>query len=308
MKKTTKKLLLSGIALSMLFLLSGCVRTVNGKPAGFIWESLGKPMEKVIQYFANDLGLGFGWGIIAVTIIVRFIILPLGIYQAQKAAYQTEKMAFLKPYLGPIQERMKTASTQEEKLAAQADYMAAQRQYGVSMFGGIGCLPLLIQMPFFSALYFAARYTDGIQGTHFLWFPLDKPDLLLTAIIAALYFFQSWLSMAAVPEEQRAQMKSMMYTMPIMMAFFGFSSPAGVTLYWFVGGFFAIAQQLITTYIIKPRLRQKVEREFAKNPPQPFKSSATARKDVTPTNEAVSKAIQTKKPSKRNAGKQHQKR
>ncbi|MDY4510309.1 membrane protein insertase YidC [Streptococcus hyovaginalis] len=306
MKKSTKKILLSGLALSMLLFLSGCVRTVNGKPAGFVWDTLGKPMEKVIQYFANDLGLGFGLGIIAVTIIVRIIILPLGLYQAQKAAYQSEKMAYLKPYLGPIQERMKTAATQEEKLAAQADFMAAQRQYGVSMFGGIGCLPLLIQMPFFSALYFAARYTNGIQGSQFLWFALDKPDLLLTAIIAALYFFQSWLSMKAVPEEQRAQMKSMMYSMPLMMAFFGFSSPAGVSLYWFIGGFFAIAQQLITTYVIKPRLRQKVEAEFAQNPPKPFKSSGNSRKDVTPSNSPIEDAIESKKP-KRNAGKQNRK-
>ncbi|MEQ9764656.1 membrane protein insertase YidC [Streptococcus jiangjianxini] len=302
MKKSTKKLILSGMAVSMLFFLSGCVRTVNGKPAGFIWDTIGKPMEKVIQYFANDLGLGFGLGIIAVTIIVRLLILPLGLYQSQKAAYQSEKMAFLKPYLGPIQERMKSATTQEEKLAAQADFMAAQRQYGVSMFGGIGCLPLLIQMPFFSALYFAARYTNGIQGSRFLWFSLDKPDLLLTAIIVALYFFQSWLSMATVPEEQRAQMKTAMYSMPLMMAFFGFSSPAGVTLYWFVGGFFAIAQQLITTYIIKPRLRKKVEEEFAKNPPKAFKSTSTSRKDVTPAAKPAQGAIQTK--SKRNAGKQ----
>lgn len=286
----------------MLLFLSGCVRTEHGKPVGFIWNTFGKPMEKVIQYFANDLGFGFGLGIIAVTIIVRLIILPLGLYQAQKAAYQSEKMAFLKPYLGPIQERMKSATTQEEKLAAQADFMAAQRQYGVSMFGGIGCLPLLIQMPFFSALYFAARYTNGIQDSHFLWFSLDKPDLLLTAIIVALYFFQSWLSMATVPEEQRAQMKTAMYSMPLMMAFFGFSSPAGVTLYWFVSGFFAIAQQLITTYIIKPRLRKKVEEEFAKNPPKPFKSNAATRKDVTPTTKSTQGAIQTK--SNRNAGKQ----
>lgn len=301
MKKLTKKLFFSGFALSLLLFLSGCVRTEHGKPVGFVWNTIGKPMEKVIQYFANDLGLGFGLGIIAVTIIVRLIILPLGLYQSQKAAYQAEKMAYLKPFLGPIQERMKSATTQEEKLAAQADFMAAQRQYGVSMFGGIGCLPLLIQMPFFSALYFAARYTNGIQGSQFLWFSLDKPDLLLTAIIVALYFLQSWLSVAAVPEEQRAQMKTAMYSMPLMMAFFGFSSPAGVTLYWLVGGFFAIAQQLLTTYVIKPRLRQKVEAEFAKNPPKPFKSNATARKDVTPTANPT-RAIQTK--SNRNAGKQ----
>ncbi|MFU2164470.1 membrane protein insertase YidC [Streptococcus pluranimalium] len=303
MKKSNQPLRLAGLGLTVLLVLSGCVRTEHGKPVGLVWETIGRPMEKVIQYFANDLGLGFGLGIIAVTIIVRLIILPLGLYQAQKAAYQSEKMAYLKPYLGPIQERMKTATTQEEKLAAQTDFMAAQRQYGVSMFGGIGCLPLLIQMPFFSALYFAARYTHGIQGSHFLWFALDKPDLPLTAIIVALYFFQSWLSMAAVPEEQRAQMKTAMYSMPLMMAFFGFSSPAGVTLYWLVGGFFAIAQQLLTTYLIKPHLRQKVEEEFAKNPPKAFKSATSSPKDVTPT--ATSMLEKNQPNSKRNAGKQH---
>ena len=104
MKKLTKKLFFSGFALSLLLFLSGCVRTEHGKPVGFVWNTIGKPMEKVIQYFANDLGLGFGLGIIAVTIIVRLIILPLGLYQSQKAAYQSEKMAYLKPFLGPIQE------------------------------------------------------------------------------------------------------------------------------------------------------------------------------------------------------------
>ena len=56
---------------------------------------------------------------------------------------------------------MKNASTQEEKLLAQQELMAAQRENGVSMFGGVGCLPLLIQMPFFSALFFAAQHTKG---------------------------------------------------------------------------------------------------------------------------------------------------
>ena len=71
------------------------------------------------------------------------------------------KDELLKTYPWANQERMKNASTQEEKLLAQQELMAAQRENGVSMFGGVGCLPLLIQMPFFSALFFAAQHTKG---------------------------------------------------------------------------------------------------------------------------------------------------
>jgi len=73
------------------------------------------------------------------------------------------------------------------------------------------------------------------------------------------------LSIQQVPEEQRKQMAATMYSMPIMMIFFGISSPAAVILYWFVGGIFSIIQQLITNYIIKPRLKEKVAEEFKKN-------------------------------------------
>ena len=115
--------------------------------------------------------------------------------------------------------------------------------------GGVGCLPLLIQLPFFSALYYAARYTPGVLHDHFLWFNLNSRDFPLIIIIAALYYFQSWLSIQQVPEEQRKQMAVTMYSMPIMMIVFGISSPAAVILYWFVGGIFSIIQQLITRFI-----------------------------------------------------------
>lgn len=74
------------------------------------------------------MDLGFGLAIILVTIIVRCIILPLGLYQSWKASYQSEKMAYLKPIFAPINERMRNATTQEEKLAAQTELMAAQKK------------------------------------------------------------------------------------------------------------------------------------------------------------------------------------
>ena len=162
--KKNKLALLASMGLASLVFLSGCVSVdrKTGNPTGLIWDLLGRPMGEAIKFFANNLGLGFGIGIIIVTLIVRLIILPLGLYQSWKATYQSEKMNYLKPILGPIQERMKNASSQEEKLLAQQELMAAQRENGVSMFGGVGCLPLLIQMPFFSALFFAAQHTKGV--------------------------------------------------------------------------------------------------------------------------------------------------
>ena len=81
-------------------------------------------MADGIQFFAKNSGLGYGLAIIIVTLIVRIIILPLGIYQSWKATLQSEKMNYFKPIFAPIQERIKNAETQEEKMQAQQELMA----------------------------------------------------------------------------------------------------------------------------------------------------------------------------------------
>lgn len=299
--KNKRLFMLSGMALSTLLFLSGCVQTdKSGNPTGLIWDWLGQPMSNFIRFFAEDQALGFGLAIIIVTLLVRFIILPLGIYQSWKAAIQSEKMNYLKPILGPIQERMKNASSQEEQLAAQQEYFATQKQYGVSMLGGIGCLPMLIQMPFFSAIYFAARHTPGISEATFLGIDLGKSSIVLTAVAAILYYGQSLLMTVGMDEEQKKQMRTMSLMNPLIIGYFSLVSPAGVTLYWVIGGLFGILQQAITNFILKPRIRKQVEEEF-KN----ITVSATPRKtkDVTPKASAIIEE-KTSKKSNRNAGKQ----
>ena len=300
--KKNKFVLLATMALTSLVFLSGCVGIdrKTGNPTGFIWNVLGRPMGEAIKFFANNLGLGFGLGIIIVTLIVRLIILPLGLYQSWKATYQSEKMNYLKPILGPIQDRMKTAKTQEEKLLAQQELMMAQRENGVSMFGGIGCLPLLIQMPFFSALFFAAQHTKGIAGQTFLGIPLGKPSLLLTAIVAVLYYIQSVLSLHGIEDEtQKESMRKASLMSPIMIAVFSVLNTAGVTLYWVVGGVIQIIQQFVVNYLIRPNLRKRVAEEYKNNPPKA--TSHRVKKDITPT---ATTQLQHKQKSNRNAGKQ----
>ena len=305
--KSIKRIALSIMGVAMLLVLTGCVQVdkATGQPTGFIWNTIGAPMAEAIKYFATDKGLGFGVAIIIVTIIVRLIILPLGIYQSWKATLHSEKMNALKHVLEPHQTRLKEATTQEEKLEAQQALFAAQKEHGISMFGGVGCFPLLIQMPFFSAIYFAAQHTEGVSEASFLGIALGSPSWILIACAGVLYYVQSLLSLHGVEDEtQREQLKKMIYMSPMMIVMFSIFSPASVTLYWVVGGFMMILQQFIVNYIIRPKLRKKVREELAKNPPKASKTSAT-RKDVTPESAAVISTSNKKKNKKRNSGKQH---
>lgn len=288
----------------MLLVLTGCVQIdkATGQPTGPVWEFLGAPMGEAIKYLATDKGLGFGVAIIVVTIIVRLLILPLGIYQSWKATLHSEKMNALKDVLEPHQTRLKEATTQEEKLEAQQALFAAQKEHGISMLGGVGCFPILIQLPFFSAIYFAAQHTEGVSEASFLGIALGSPSWILLACAGVLYYLQSLLSLHGVEDEtQREQLKKMIYMSPLMIVMFSVFSPASVTLYFVVGGIIMIFQQFIINYLIRPKLRKRVREEFAKNPPKTSKTSG-ARKDVTPQQPA---SIPTKKKNnKRNSGKQ----
>ena len=302
--KSIKRIALSIMGVAMLLVLTGCVQIdkATGQPTGPVWEFLGAPMGEAIKYLATDKGLGFGVAIIVVTIIVRLLILPLGIYQSWKATLHSEKMNALKHVLEPHQTRLKEATTQEEKLEAQQALFAAQKEHGISMLGGVGCFPILIQLPFFSAIYFAAQHTEGVSEASFLGIALGSPSWILLACAGVLYYLQSLLSLHGVEDEtQREQLKKMIYMSPLMIVMFSVFSPASVTLYFVVGGIIMIFQQFIINYLIRPKLRKKVREEFAKNPPKASKTSG-ARKDVTPQQPT---GIPTKKKNnKRNSGKQ----
>ena len=173
------------------------------------------------------------------------------------------------------------------------------------MVGGIGCLPLLIQMPIFSSLFFAARYTKGISDATFLGMNLGQPSIVLVVLAGLAYLAQGYISMVGIPEEQKKTMKSMLIVSPLMIVFMSFSSPAGVTLYWVVGGIFTCIQSAITNIFLRPRVKAKIQEELKQNPP---KQVVTPIKDVTPKTAPVETQKKATSPKQgRNAGKQQKK-
>ena len=97
-------------------------------------------------------------------------------------------------FLSHIKLVSKKQQLKKKKLEAQQALFAAQKEHGISMFGGVGCFPILIQMPFFSAIYFAAQHTEGVAQASYLGIPLGSPSLILVACAGVLYYLQSLLS------------------------------------------------------------------------------------------------------------------
>lgn len=185
-------------------ILSGCVqRTKSGKPYGLIYDHLAIPTQHVINWLTSVMGGSYGWAIIAITFIVRMCLMPLMLRQARGATIQQEKMASVRPQMADIQERQKNASSTEEKTAISQEMMALYRENGISMTGGIGCLPLLIQMPIFAALYAAIQYSPELSKTVFMGINLGNPSIILAVLTVIIYGIQAYLSLLGVAPEQK---------------------------------------------------------------------------------------------------------
>lgn len=306
--KLKKKLLLSAEMMALLIVLTGCMQyDENKNPTGFIYDYLVVPTGNLIVMLAEMLNGNYGLAIIAITIIVRLAIMPLNFSQIKKTMVQQEKMKYIKPELEDIQFRQKNAQSPEEKAAVSQEMMALYKENNISMTGGVGCLPILIQMPIFTAMYQAVNLTPEISASTFLGINLGVSSPLLAILAGVAYVIQGYVSTIGMPQETKSQMKSMMLMNPIMILMFSWSSPAGLALYWLAGGIFAAAQTALQNHMIKPKIQKQVEDEMKDRPVKKNVKMAKPASDSAPTQavKALSaKNQQTDGKKGRNAGKQ----
>ncbi|CAH0418210.1 membrane protein insertase YidC [Periweissella ghanensis] len=315
--KKKQKLGMIAIVAMMLVFLSGCVRVKNVNheevPYGFIWNYLGHPLEQLMNAIAGLFGgvhapNAVGFAIMILTLIVRLVLLPLMVSQQHKATIQQEKMGMLRPQLEKLQDLAKNAETQEQRTAASAATMQVYRENNVSLTGGIGCLPLLIQLPIFSGLYGAVRYSPSLSGTEFFGIALKHSSPILAILAFVVYLLQGYLMMLGVPDDQKKMMRTTMLLSPVMILIFSWQTSAALGLYFFVGGVFAVIQTLIIN-ILRPRIKTHVATNFVvKNVADDIiknikSQTATPTAGVTPTKPAST----TDDNAKRNAGKQNHK-
>ena len=192
----------------------------------------------------------YGIAIIIVTVLMRIIIFPLTLKQEKSM----KKMRELQPELEKIKEKYKDNPQEYQQKTAEL-----YRESGVNPLGG--CLPLLIQMPVFVALYWAFSGNAIPADAKFLWFTLKQPDrlfmignfafnLLPILNVGVTYIQQKIMTSATSGQESSQQMQTMLYMMPLMMLFIFYKMPSGVTLYYLVSGALSLVQQY---FILKGR-------------------------------------------------------
>jgi YidC/Oxa1 family membrane protein insertase len=237
-------------------------------PTGF-WKKLFRAVFYQPIYNALILFLSFapakdlGFAIILLTLVIRLILL----IPSQHAMLSQRKMQELQPRLQAIQKKYEG---NKERIAQET--MTLWKENKVNPFGS--CLPLLVQFPVLIALFYVIQNGLNPDNVYMLYGPLKgivdlstihtnflgvleltkMNTFVLPLIIGALQFGQLKLAMLKKkkPEGQETKQsemetanKMMIYVMPVMIAMFTASVPAGVGLYWGISTLFALGQQLV---------------------------------------------------------------
>jgi YidC/Oxa1 family membrane protein insertase len=222
------------------------LRQVNPKLAQLIdWGFFGviaKPLFLWLKWVKNHWTFNYGWAIILVTFIINLALLPFRLSSLKSA----RKMQKLQPQIQAINAKYKNISIRDPKKAEQnQEIMALYKKEGVNPVGG--CLPMLVQLPFFYAFYRVLSIAIELRHAPWLWVPdLSSPETLpihlLPIILIATQFFSQKLTPAAGvdPNQQR-----MMMIVPLMFGFMFYSASAGLVLYWLTSNVVGIVQQLI---------------------------------------------------------------
>ncbi|MFS0861190.1 membrane protein insertase YidC [Fredinandcohnia sp. 179-A 10B2 NHS] len=242
MRRATTKLFALLLLLSVV--LTGCGVNSSNQKEGFFTHYVVDPFTTLINFIADTFDGSYGIAIIIVTIMLRLVMMPSMLKQYKNQAIMKEKMELLKPEMEIIQNKLKSETDPKKKQELQQEMMGLYRKHGVNPLN-MGCLPLLIQMPILTGLYYAIRGSEEISHHTFLWFSLGHSDLLLTIIAGVIYFIQFKVSQVNMTPEQRNQMKFMGLLSPIMIVFISLNAPAALPLYWVVGGTFLTIQTLI---------------------------------------------------------------
>lgn len=221
------------------------------------------PLMALLRWMHGFVG-NYGWAIVLLTAMINVIMAPFRHYSIVNGM----KMSKLSPEMRAIQERYRKVPLMDPKRAEmQEEINALYARHGMSMSTQmmVGCLPLLLTMPFFIAFYRMLSASIDLRGASFLWIPdlSQKDPLYLTPVLMGL-------SMAATafltPTTADPAQRRMQMLLPIMFVVFLFSAPAGLNVYWLCSNLCGITQQGLTMALLrndtspaKARARKKKE-------------------------------------------------
>lgn len=211
----------------------------------------------IYEFFRNLSGTNLGLAIALLTLFIRLLISPLTYSSYLSGA----KMKALRPEIAKLKEKFGG-----DQQAMSMEQMKLFREAGVNPLGG--CIPALLQIPIFFALFSFFNAEVSLRGASFLWandlaawddpikFGVNIPILgdhlsLFNVTAAATSFLISWYSMSMTPDQGNPMMKYLPYIFPVFLLFFFNKLPAGLTWYYTVSNLVTLGLQfIIQNYII----------------------------------------------------------
>jgi len=192
------------------------------------------PLFKLLMWLHGMFG-NWGWAIIALTILIRLVLYPL----TYKGMLSMQKMKDLAPKIKEIQTKHKG-----DPQRMNAAVMEVYRKHGANPLGG--CLPLLMQIPVFFAIYRVLLNAVELQGAAWIFWIDDlsrmDPTFILPILMGASMYFQQKMTPNSFTDP--LQQKVFQF-LPVIFTFFFVTFPSGLVLYWFVNNLFSIGQQVI---------------------------------------------------------------
>lgn len=184
----------------------------------------------------------YGWAIILLTVVLNMFFFPL----RWRSSVSMKKAAALQPKMKDLQERMKKLDKNDPRMVElQKEQVALMREGNPLM----GCLPLMLQMPFFWAVFIVLSSAIEFRNAKFFgWIhDLSSPDPWY--ILPVIFVISMIVQTALTPSTADPVQKRMQYFMPLMMGYFFIYAPAGLVLYWMVGNLVGIVQQFVINKI-----------------------------------------------------------
>lgn len=223
------------VLLATVLLLSACSTTqpITAETTGIWNHYFVYPLSWLIVYTAEHINGSYGLAIVLVTLLIRFVLLPLTLKQSRSS----KAMQSLKPELDLLKSRY-DLKNQQEQMKFQQEMLQLYKNHGVNPLAG--CLPILIQMPILMAFYYAIMRTEQIALHTFLWFDLGNPDpyFILPVVAAATTYLQVKMTASTLPENMRFAL----LLMPAMILIAAIAMPSALSLYWVIGNIFVIVQ------------------------------------------------------------------
>ena len=211
---------------------------------------IAKPLFLLLAYLHGLFG-NWGWAIVAMTIMIRLILYPL----TYKGMVSMNKLKELSPKIKELQKKYG-----DDKQKLNVHMMELYKKHGANPMGG--CLPILLQIPVFFAIYRVLQNAIELKGASWIFWVHDlavmDPYFILPVAMGLTMFLHQRITPSSFTDPMQ---EKIMKFLPLIFTFFFVTFPAGLTLYWFTNNLASIVQQTYVNKIFaKKREEEKVEK------------------------------------------------